>query len=90
MPSRRLDQDRLAGLELGGVEQDVLDVPSGTRRVAAAISRPPGGNRKQAARHIHYDRGPSRRMEAHDPDDVAAKVVASLTAVAQSPHVYAP
>ena len=77
-----LHQDGLARLELGVVEQHVLDGARtrSARRRRRACATPFGTGIDQPRRHVEQVAGEAVDMEAHDAGDVLAEIVAALAA----------
>ena len=80
------------GLELGVVEQHVLDGGKRDRRAGGVASgcTPFGHRNDQPCRHVHAVAGKAVDVEAHDAGDVFAEIVAPLAAGLQVPQVSAP
>ena len=86
-----MDEDRLAGLQPGIVEQHVLDRAEGDRRDRRADGVDAGRRRdQQPRRQVDLLLREAVEMEAVHAADMFAEIVALLAAGRQSPQVRAP
>ncbi len=85
-----MDEDGLAGLELGVVEQHVSTVPKVTAPARRPPRRSPEGPAREDARQVDTLLREAVEMEAVHAADMLAEIVAALAAGVAEPAVRAP